>query len=29
LVGAARPEAVMSPSGIWAQGMTFGVELKY
>jgi hypothetical protein len=29
LVGAARPEPVMSPSGIWAQGMTFGVELKY
>ncbi len=29
LVGSARPEPVMSPSGIWAQGMTFGVELKY
>lgn len=29
LVGAARPEPIMSPSGIWAQGMTFGVELKY
>ena len=29
LVGAPRPEPIMSPSGIWAQGMTFGVELKY
>jgi hypothetical protein len=29
LVGTPRPEAVMAPSGIWAQGMTFGVELKY
>jgi len=29
LVGAARPEMNYSPSGIWAQGMTFGIELKY
>ena len=29
LVGTPRPEPNMSPSGIWAQGMTFGVELKY
>lgn len=29
LVGSPRPEPILSPSGIWAQGISFGVELKY
>jgi len=29
LVGAARPEVPMTQSAIWAQGLTFGFEVKY